>query len=175
MNFLLGLNWRFVLIGLLLSVTAYISYTYSNNQWARKFAEKESEVAYLQVKVKDLEVKSSKVTTKIVTEYVDKIHVVEVKGDTIIKEVPVYVTAKSDNQCVIPTGFVLIHNTAASNGDLPRTTGDTNEKASGVALSTVAETVTVNYKQYHETIQQLLALQEWVKQQQKLLNTEIHR
>lgn len=109
---------------------------------------------------------AEKVTTKVVTQYVDRVQVVHEKARTIVKEVPVYVTKTEDLACTIPTGFVRLHDAAAANVPLPNTAGPADEKPSGIALSGVAETVTVNYEQYHEVVEQLTALQDWVRQQQ---------
>lgn len=100
-------------------------------------------------------------TVKVVTQYVDRVRVVREKGDTIIKEVPVYVPAQADAACTVNRGFVRLHDAAAA-GKLPTPTGDPDAAASGLALSTVAGTVTANYQTCHETAEQLRALQEWV-------------
>ncbi|RBJ62603.1 hypothetical protein C3L29_041995, partial [Pseudomonas sp. MWU12-2534b] len=95
---------------------------------------------------------------KVVTQYVDRVQVVREKGDTIIKEVPVYVDREADRACTVPVGFVRVHDGAAANvpvGD-PR---DANAAPSGVALSAVAATVADNYTTCHENAEQLIALQ----------------
>lgn len=64
----------------------------------------------------------------------------------IIKEVKTYVTKQADAQCVIPAGFVSLHNQtlAESVAELARSnTGDV-DAASGVALSEVAEVTAFN-------------------------------
>ena len=53
-------------------------------------------------------------TTRVVTEYVDRVQVVRERGDTITKEVPVYVTPTADAACAVPAGFVHIHDAAAA-------------------------------------------------------------
>ncbi len=102
-------------------------------------------------------------TVKVVTEYVDRIHVVREKGDTIIKEVPVYVPAQADAACTINRGFVRLHDAAAA-GELPKPAGDANAPAAGLALSAVAGTVAGNYQSCHENAEQLRALQAWVRE-----------
>lgn len=85
-------------------------------------------------------------------------------SSAITKGVPVYVDKASDSACIVPNGFVLIHDAAAI-GAIPKAPGDTDGSASGVEISTVAETVTENYGAYAETRQRLIDLQDWVKQQ----------
>ncbi|CAJ7945697.1 signal peptide protein [Burkholderia pseudomallei] len=99
---------------------------------------------------------------KIVTQYVDRVQVVREKGDTIIKEVPVYVDREADRACVVPVGFVRVHDGAAANvpvGD----PGSADAAPSGIALSAVAATVAGNYTTCHENAEQLIALQARVR------------
>jgi len=99
---------------------------------------------------------------KVVTQYVDRVQVVRAKGDTIIKEVPVYVDREADRACTVPVGFVRVHDGAAAN--LP-VGGPRNADAapSGVALSAVAATVAGNYTTCHENAEQLISLQARVR------------
>lgn len=99
-------------------------------------------------------------TVQVVTEYVDKIRVVRERGATIIKEVPVYVTAQADADCIINAGFVRLHD-AATRNPISLSPGSADAAPSGVALSTVATTVADNYTACHENAEQLIALQQW--------------
>ena len=101
-------------------------------------------------------------TVKVVTKYVDRVRLMREKGDTIIKEVPVYVPAQADAACTVNRGFVRLHDAAAA-GELPTSTGDSDAAASSLALSTVATTVAANYQTCHENAEQLRALQGWVR------------
>ncbi|WP_071335485.1 hypothetical protein [Burkholderia contaminans] len=99
---------------------------------------------------------------KVVTQYVDRVQVVREKGDTIIQEVPVYVDREADRACVVPVGFLRVHDGAAANvpvGD----PGNADAAPSGVALSAVAATVADNYTTCHENAEQLIALQTRVR------------
>ncbi|WP_175977960.1 hypothetical protein [Burkholderia sp. BCC1047] len=99
---------------------------------------------------------------KIITQYVDRVQVVREKGDTIIKEVPVYVDREADRACTVPVGFVRVHDGAIANvpvGD----PGNADAAPSGVALSAVAATVAGNYTTCHENAEQLIALQARVR------------
>lgn len=107
--------------------------------------------------------RQAQATVKVVTEYVDRVHLMRVKGDTIIKEVPVYVPVQADAACTINRGFVRLHDAAAA-GELPETAGDADAPAPGIALSAVAGTVAANYQTCHENAEQLKALQAWVRE-----------
>ncbi len=95
--------------------------------------------------------------------YTDRVRVVREKGDTIIKEVPVYVPVQADAACTINRGFVRLHDAAAA-GELPETARDADAAAAGVALSAVAGTIAANYQACNESAEQLRALQAWVNE-----------
>ena len=105
--------------------------------------------------------RQAQATVKVVTQYVDRVRVVREKGETIIKEVPVYVPVQADAACTINRGFVRLHDAAAA-GELPEPARDADEAAARVALSAVAGTVAANYQTCHENAEQLRALQAWV-------------
>lgn len=100
-------------------------------------------------------------TVKVVTQYVDRVRVVREKGDTIIKEVPVYVPVQADATCSINRGFVRLHDAAAA-GELPEPAREADAAAADIALSAVAGTLAANYQTCHENAEQLRALQVWV-------------
>ena len=107
--------------------------------------------------------RQAQATVKVITQYVDRVRVVREKGDTIIKEVPVYVPVQADAACTVHRGFVSLHDAAAA-GDLPEPTRDPDAPAEGLALSAVAATVVSNYQTCHENAEQLKALQHWIRQ-----------
>jgi prepilin signal peptidase PulO-like enzyme (type II secretory pathway) len=129
----------------------------------------ELKVAQLNEQIAKLETESQKVTTQVVTEYVDRVKIVKEKADAIIVKVPVYVNQSADNSCTINNGFVVLHDAAAKN-KVPETPRDSHAGASGVKLSTVASTVAGNYGTCHEIRQQLESLQKWVREQEKIIN-----
>jgi hypothetical protein len=89
----------------------------------------------------------------------------------LVQEVPVYVSSAADDRCVVPTGFVRIHDAAAAGSAVSDPAGQPNDTPSGVDLSAVAATVTNNYGAAHENAAQLTALQDWVRGQQALAAT----
>ena len=105
--------------------------------------------------------RQAQATVKVVTQYVDRVRVVLEKGETIIKEVPVYVPVQADAACTINRGFVRLHDAAAA-GELPEPARDADAATETIALSTVAGTVATNYQICHENAEQLRALQAWV-------------
>lgn len=105
----------------------------------------------------------ARVTTRVVTRYIDRVQVVRERGQTIVQEVPVHVTAEADARCPVPRGFVRVHDAAAQGLPLAGSAGDPDAPAPGLALSGVATTVAGNYTTCHEIREQLNALQEWVR------------
>lgn len=106
--------------------------------------------------------RQAEATVKVVTQYVDRVRVVREKGETIIKEVPVYVPVQVDAACTINRGFVRLHDAAA--GELPEPARDADAASAGIALSAVARAVATNYQTCHENAEQLRALQAWVRE-----------
>lgn len=103
--------------------------------------------------------------TETVVQYVDRVRTVEVKGATIIKEIPRYVPVQADAACPIPVGFVRLHDAAAAGEVLDPDVGGPDAAPSPVALSTVAETVAGNYTASHANAEQLTALQDALRAQ----------
>ena len=124
-------------------------------------AEWDAAISKQALQVADVKVAQAEATVKVITKYVDRVKVVRETGDTIIKEVPVYVPAEADAACVVNHGFVRLHDAAAA-GRIPQSAGGSDAPPAGIALSAVAGTVADNYGRCHENAEQLTALQEWV-------------
>jgi hypothetical protein len=116
----------------------------------------------------DAQAKAAVITTQVVTKYVDR--VVQVKGDTqtIIKRIPANVTPKADSQCIITTGFVSVHDAAAT-GEVQLSTAPSVsvDSPSPLKLSDVGRVVAGNYGTCRAEYEKLTALQDWVLQQTK--------
>ncbi len=114
-------------------------------------------------------------TTRVVTQYVDRIQTVRERGKTIVKEVPIYVPSTvspvpsvtsgphAGCDCSLPGGFRVLHDAAAI-GTLPQPTAIAD--APSVSAQDVAATVADNYLTCHVNAEQLSALQQWATQQQ---------
>lgn len=112
------------------------------------------------------------VRDRVVTEYVDRVQVIEKTGRTIIKEVPVYVSEAADRACTVPAGFVRLHDAAAANVPPSGSAGPADERAAPVALSAVAATVTGNYTDCHANAEQLRQLQAYVREHINILEVK---
>jgi hypothetical protein len=147
---------------------AYVTHTTTASSYQVKLANIEAENARLDAENKELGIKASEKTTEVVTKYVDRVKVVREKGDTIVKEVPIYVTKEANEQCKLTQGFADVHDAAAKNEPV-KPNADVN-KPLDKTLAEATGVVTDNYKKFHETREQLMSLQEWVKTQSNLIN-----
>lgn len=142
-------------IGLVFSV--YMCGGIANEEgWQKKVLEQQAEIAQLKQK-------SAEVSTKVVTKYIDKITVVKEKNNEIAK----YINQDADAKCQLPNSFSVLHDAAAKN-ELPDSTRATDASASGVKLSEATTTIVGNYGICNQNSEQLKALQEWIREQQKL-------
>ena len=107
------------------------------------------------------------VTERVVTKYV------KVKGETQTKieyrdrEVTKYEAAKLD-QCPLSNAFVSLHDSAAANA-VPDPARSTDGTSSGLATAKAIPTVQANYSTCHQTADRLRGLQEWVREQGKVM------
>jgi len=116
---------------------------------ANKATDQTTQAADASAKVGE-KVESAKVEVRTVTQ-------------TLTREVVRYVPAAADAQCVVPVGFVRLHDAAAT-GILPDaspTAGESADAPSGVALSAVGETVAENYGGCREDREALKGWQAW--------------
>lgn len=118
--------------------------------------------------VTEVKTAQSSVSAQVGTQYVNIIHQVMVKGDTIEKKIPVYVPIQADSKCPIPNGFVSVWNAANSGSILPDVPDSTMSATSGVKLSDVAteHSVEATYTLKLET--QVNNLIDWIDEQSKV-------
>lgn len=124
-----------------------------------------AEIAKEQARLKEenatLTAKASEKTVEVVTKYVDRVRVVKQKGDTIVKEVPVYVTDTANRQCTLTRGFAAVHDSSAKNIPIPKDIKA--DEPIDTTLSDAAKTISSNYTTCNEIREQLISLQEWVR------------
>ena len=106
--------------------------------------------------------RQAEVTERVVTQYVDRVRTVREAGETVIREVPVYVPTQCDADGRLPAGWRVQHDAAAAGSPAdPAGFAD----AAPVAPDTAAETVARNYLACRLNAEQLIALQAWVREQ----------
>jgi len=87
---------------------------------------------------------------------------------TLIEKVPTYVPAAADARCVVPLGFVQLHDAAAQGLSGPA--GGPEEAPSGVPLSAVAATVAANYGVAYDWRAEALSWRDWYGKQAAIWN-----
>ena len=111
-------------------------------------------------------IKQAVVSDKTVTEYVDRVQIVQGKSREIIREVKVYV---QDN-CTLSADWRMLHDSAVKS-ELPDTTRIADAgtvTATDVTAQDAIETVAANYSLCEENSQTLQALQSWVREQSSI-------
>lgn len=152
---------RLALIGLATLILTAGSYRLGASHVQAQWDAERARIATAKAKI---ETAQAETTTRVVTQYVDRVQTVRERGTTIVKQVPIYVPTDSAT-CDLPAGFRVLHDAAAA-GELPDPAGDAD--AASVPAQTVAATVAENYATHHTTVEQLGALQQWVREQQSV-------
>ena len=101
-------------------------------------------------------IKQAVVSDQTVTEYVDRVQIVQGKSREIIREVKVYV---QDN-CTLSGGFRLLHDSAIYN-ELPDPARIADAEAIGLEAAT--QTILENYQACNVNAETLSSLQQWVR------------
>jgi len=127
----------------------------------------QAKVAQEQVKVAQAEAKSAEVNTVVVTKVLTKI--VKIKEDTNANKeyIAEHVARDLDSNCKLTNAAVVLVN-AASQEEVPRSTGGTTQGASEVKASDFLSTVNENYGTYYQVVEQLKGWQEWYYKQKKI-------
>ncbi len=151
--------WACAGLVLLLSAAGWKLYDLGQDH---KQAEWDASIERGKVIVEKLKANQGKVTTKIVTQTVERIKVVTEKGDEIIKRVEVFVP---NGTCELPGSFRVYHDAAADNA-IPDSTRIPDAKP--VPAKTLATTLAENYTTCHKAITDLQGLRQWVQEQHQL-------
>lgn len=104
---------------------------------------------------------SATVTTQVVTKYIPQIQVMHDKAQTIVKQVVRYVPSSLNASYQLPTGFVLLHDAAATGVPLPAASASILAQPSPVEISTAASVIASNYGLCRTEREKYQALWEW--------------
>ena len=111
-------------------------------------------------------VKIVKAQAKVVIEtqikYVDRIKTIYTKGETIEKQVPIYITSADNAACTINAGFVRAYDAAWQNQPAGPAT-DADREPAAISLTDVAETDAHNATSCHAWREQALGWREFYK------------
>ena len=90
---------------------------------------------------------------------------IQTRTVTLIREVPTYVSPAADRLCVVPVGFVRLHDAAASPSELPAAAGGSLDAPAGIDLSAVASVVAENYGTAYSWRAEALTWRQWYRDQ----------
>lgn len=161
-------KYRFAFIASAIIVVAGITAFTLNSAYSKGYnqAKAESEVILKKMRLDmdalklELEEEQSNIKEKIIIEYVDKIRIVKEKEY-------VYINQAGDvpSNCELTNGWVYLHDSAVRGSDA-ESSGVADGKTSGIADNIALETVIKNYSIHQQTVEQLTALQNWIKDTQ---------
>ena len=113
----------------------------------------------------EIEKNQIKVDTKVVTQYRERVVYVE-KNNEKTQQVIQNIGGDVD----LSNGWVHTHD-ASARGDVPDSTQGTDGASSGVKANQALGTIADNYTEYSKISKQLVALQDWVTETQKNVET----
>lgn len=161
--FLKCVSWKVWLALIAFAVAAFVFWSYGESRYAAGVRDVQGrwDAATTAQAEQDrkAEGEQAKATLITVTEYVDRVQTIRVKGDTIVQKVPVYIPSDSP---LLPGGWRLLHDAAAA-GELPPPPGSI--EAAPVDPRAAAETVFGNYAACFVDHAGYQSLWEWVERQ----------
>ncbi len=107
----------------------------------------------------------AKVVIQTETQYRDRIKIVKEKGDTIFKEVPIYVTQADTDRFGVNVGFVRHYNTAFAN-EPARAPAEFDRSPASVSIAEIAEANAFNANACWQWREQALRLKAFYRQLQ---------
>jgi hypothetical protein len=161
--FLKGIPWKVWLLLIAAAVVGFCFWAYGESRYRAGQAERQGlwDAATTAQAEADRKAQGQQqeITTRTVTEHVDRVRTIHEKGETIVQRVPVYVPLDSP---LLPGGWRVLHDAAAAS-ELPPPPG--SAEAAPVEPRAAAETVAGNYARCHEDHAGYDALWQWAEQQ----------
>lgn len=146
---------KWLVLGGTMIVVAGFAYFKGGEAARKELAVYKAEIRVLQLQLAEAQ---AKVTTKVVTKYVDRVQIVKEKSDAIVKEADGSVSGTCP-------GSVWVYHDAAALQVPPAPGGSPQGTTDAKALT---GTIAKNYGTCHQVREQLKALQEWVRENAEL-------
>lgn len=105
-----------------------------------------------------------RVTEKVVTKYLQAKATQAEETRNRIEDVPAHVTPQADAACTVPLGLIRVWDDAVHQ-PVPDASAGTDDAPSGLACSDLAKAFVEAAGQYDAVSHQLMALQDWVREQ----------
>ena len=166
-NLIKKLSILLLVIVLLVFSFSYTAFYFKREGYEEAMAAWMIEKDKLEVKLKQMEDKSSIVTTEVVTKYVDRVKVIKEKAKEIYVEVPKIITIEDDSKCIINNGFVRLWNETNTGEYNPvsETASGIDGETSEVRLSDVASQHITEMTHCKVAEERLNSLQDWLTSQ----------
>lgn len=113
----------------------------------------------------DLEKKNNEISNKVQVKYVDRVNTIKEKQYVYVDTAKNVVPRQHD----LSNGFVYTHDISATNGNADPTRA-ADASPSGVADNQALATVVTNYSICQQTKEQLIALQQWIRENQAAID-----
>lgn len=139
---------------------ALVGFGYVRGLVADQAADEARMAAWTQESVRVIKVQGE-VTERVVTEYRDRIKVVTKEVEKIKHEI---VRVPTGTDCALSNEWVRLHNAAAGYLD-SQAAGRTDGAAAGIAADQALPAIADNYAACRANAEQLIALQEWAREQ----------
>ncbi len=157
-----------LLVGILFGGGFKTGHSFATNHYTAIIAQMEADAATLRAEKAELQVKLTaeiaNIKERVVTKYVDRVK-------TIVKKEYIYREQANNNvpdRTELSNGWVYLHDSAARNSDAD-STRSSDGTGSGVKANQALAVVTDNYAACHANAEQLTALQEYVREVEKLV------
>ena len=132
--------------------------------WHYKDLEIAAQRAQSQQQIIALTNAQNKVGQKAAEQQIQVQHDVVTKYQTIREEIPTYIHVHDPvADPYLPSGFVILHNAAASASPVPAPPTGFDDPAGGAQASELLSTVVTNYQTCTATAEELVGLQNWVR------------
>ena len=159
------------IIGILNSIAGYFlaavlgSAIAGVSVWHYKDLQIEAGKAAAQAQIIKLTQSQSVVSQQAAVKEIQVQHDIQTRYQTIHDQIPIYVHEGDPvGDPYLPSGFVILHNAAATNSALPDPASGANDPAGGAQASAVIAAVVTNYQTCAATAEELVGLQGWVKE-----------
>ena len=162
------LKLKIIVMGLsLICISASLYYSGKKNERSKN----DLVMAGIEKELAEAKAKSAEKTIQIVTEYVDRVKVIEKEKIVYQTKIDEVLNEKIIANYPIPNGFIRLHNSAAE-GTIPGGPRNSDEEPSSIKINQVTDVVVDNYLMCRENTEQLLSLQAWIREQEKLFNNK---
>jgi hypothetical protein len=157
-----------VVLGIASGMGAKVAHTFTKNHYVSIITKMEAEEAKLRAANAELTIKLNaeiaNIKERVITKYVDRVKIVKEKEYVYRDQAATVVPDRTE----LSNGWVYLHDAAASGTDA-ESTRSADATPSGVASNQALAVVAENYATCHANAEQLTALQEYVREVEKVV------